>query len=150
MNWIGTYIPGFELLERTWPIPILMMGRDDAIGSYELDEDHKVIINFPVNDNKAYIDYLNKLGKLLSRKANAYFVPNGFAQLSKIVEIPHNMGGVSMGNDITDGVVDTYGRVFGYKDFIVMDGSIMPTSLGPNPVGNILAFAERSMAKVIV
>lgn len=149
MNWLGTYIPVFELLERTWPIPILMMGRDDAIGSYKLDKDGKVIIDFPVSDNDEYISYLNKLGKLLSKKANAYFIPNGFAQLSKIVEIPHNMGGVSMGNDISDGVVDTYGRVFGYEDFVVMDGSIMPTSLGPNPVGTILAFAERSMKKII-
>ncbi len=149
MNWMGTYVPGFELLERTWPIPILMMGRDDAIGSYELDEEGKVIINYPVEDNEEYIAYLNKLGKMLSKKANAFFIPNGFAQLSKVVEIPHNMGGVSMGNDITDGVVDTYGRVFEYENFIVMDGSIMPTSLGPNPVGTILAFAERSMEKVV-
>jgi hypothetical protein len=149
MNWFSTYVPGFELLERTWPIPILMMGRDDAIGSYELDEDGKVLINYPMADNDEYIAYLNKLGKMLSKKANAFFIPNGFAHLSKVVEIPHNMGGVSMGNDTTDGVVDTYGRVFGYKNFIVMDGSIMPTSLGPNPVGTILAFAERSMEKVV-
>lgn len=149
MNFMGTYIPIFELIERSWPIPILMMGRDDAIGSYELDKDGKVIINFPVDDNDEYITHLNKLGKILSKKANAYFIPNGFAKLSKIVEIPHNMGGVSMGNNSEDGVVDTYGRVFGYDDFIVMDGSIMPTSLGPNPVGTILAFAERSMKEVV-
>lgn len=149
MNWIGTYVPVFELLERTWPIPILMMGRDDAIGSYELDIDGKVLINFPMADNDEYIAHLNKLGKMLSKKANAFFIPNGFAKLSKVVEIPHNMGGVSMGHDVTDGVVDTFGRVFGYENFIVMDGSIMPTSLGPNPVGTILAFAERSMAHVI-
>lgn len=149
MNWFSTYVPGFELLERTWPIPILMMGRDDAIGSYELDEDGKVLINYPMADNDEYIAYLNKLGKMLSKKANAFFIPNGFAHLSKVVEIPHNMGGVSMGNDTTDGVVDTYGRVFGYENFIVMDGSIMPTSLGPNPVGTILAFAERSMEEVV-
>ena len=149
INWFSTYVPGFELLERTWPIPILMMGRDDAIGSYELDKDGKVLINYPMADNDEYIAYLNKLGKILSKKANAFFIPNGFAHLSKVVEIPHNMGGVSMGNDTTDGVVDTYGRVFGYKNFIVMDGSIMPTSLGPNPVGTILAFAERSMEKVV-
>jgi len=59
------------------------------------------------------------------------------------------MGGVSMGTNENDGVVDTYGRVFGYDNFIVMDGSIMPTSLGPNPVGTILAFAERSMENII-
>ncbi len=149
MNWLGTYIPIFELIERTWPIPILMMGRDDAIGAYELDKNGKVIINFPVSDNDEYIAHLNKLGKMLSKKANAFFIPNAFAQLSKIVEIPHNMGGVSMGINIEDGVVDSYGRVYGYENFIVMDGSIMPTSLGPNPVGTILAFAERSMKKII-
>uniref|UniRef100_UPI0035936FD1 GMC oxidoreductase n=1 Tax=Persicitalea sp. TaxID=3100273 RepID=UPI0035936FD1 len=57
--------------------------------------------------------------------------------------------GVPMGEDVSKGVVDTYGRVFGYENFLVLDGSILPNSLGPNPVGTILAFAERSLEKVV-
>lgn len=38
VNWLGTYIPVFELIQRSWPIPILMMGRDDAEGHFFLDD----------------------------------------------------------------------------------------------------------------
>ena len=67
MNLYSTYVPGFELLERTLPIPILMMDKDDAIGSYELDKGGKILINFSRTDNDKYIAYLNKLGKMLSK-----------------------------------------------------------------------------------
>lgn len=144
INWMGKYIPIVELIQRSWPIPILMMGRDEAIGSYYLNKNHEIEIEFPFEKNKDYLFYLNTMGKRFSEYADAYFVKNGFATISKIVEVPHNMGGASMGDSIDDGVVDSYGRVYGYDNLIVMDGSIMPNSLGPNPVGTILAFAERS------
>jgi len=149
VNWMGRYIPVIELIERSWPIPILMMGRDDAVGRFELNEEAEVEIDFPFEANENYIKYLNQLGRMFAKRADSYYIPNGIAQLFKIVEIPHNIGGVRMGNSIADGVVDTYGRVFGYENFIILDGSILPTSLGPNPVNTILAFAERSMEKVV-
>ena len=50
-----------------------------------------------------------------------------------------------MGNDTTDEDVDTYSRVFGFEDFTLIYGSIMPTSIDLYPEGTILAFAKGSM-----
>lgn len=145
INWMGKYIPVFELIERSWPIPILMMGRDDAVGTFYLNDKGEAEIDFPFNDNDEYIKYLNKLGKMFASEADSYFIPNGIASLFKIVEVPHNIGGAPMGDSIKNGVVDTYGRVFNYKNLMILDASILPNSLGPNPVSTILAFSERGV-----
>lgn len=64
----------------------------------------------------------------------------------------HNLGGCSMGNDRNEGVVDNLGRVFKgnganltdrYDDFRVVDGGIVPTSLGVNSSLTISALAFR-------
>lgn len=149
VNFMGKYVPFFELIERSWPIPLLMMGRDDAVGHFELDENQKANIVFPFEQNDEYVQFLEKWGRVFSKYAKGYFIPNYIAKLFKIVEVPHNMGGCSMGETAKSGVVDSYGRVFGYDNFLVLDGSIMPCSLGPNPALSILAFAERSMDFVI-
>lgn len=148
INWMGKYIPFFELLERSWPIPLLVMGRDDAAGQFYLNKNLEAEIDFPFDQNKAYIKYLEEMGRLLSRKAGCYFVPNFFAKLFKKVEVPHSLGGVAMGKNKEEGVVDGCGRVFGYENFLVLDGSIMPVTLGTNPANTIAAFAERAMEKV--
>lgn len=149
VNWMGKYIPFFELLERTWPIPLLMMGRDDAVGHFILNKKKEAEIIFPFEKNKKYVKFLEKWGRIFSKYANSYFLPNFIAKIFKIVEVPHNMGGCAMGSNKETGVVDTFGRVFSQKNFLILDGSILPCSLGPNPALTILAFAERSMHTVI-
>jgi cholesterol oxidase len=49
-----------------------------------------------------------------------------------------------MGVDRTDGVVDARGEVFGYPGCYVVDGSVMPGPVGPNPSLTIAAFADRA------
>lgn len=149
VNFLGKYLPVFELIERSWPIPLLMMGRDDAVGNFYLNQSNEVEINFPFEKNNQYVKYLEKWGARFSSCADSYFLPNFIAKFFKIVEVPHNMGGCSMGQNAQSGVVDSFGRVFGYDNLMVLDGSMMPSSLGPNPALSILAFAERSMKEVI-
>lgn len=48
-----------------------------------------------------------------------------------------------MADDPAAGVVDELGRVHGYPGLWVLDGSIVPTSLGVNPSKTIAALAER-------
>jgi cholesterol oxidase len=62
----------------------------------------------------------------------------------------HPIGGCSMGQDVTNGVVDSLGRIFRgrtrnqvYDNLYVADGSIIPTSLGINPSLTITALAYR-------
>ncbi|MBD1575939.1 MULTISPECIES: GMC oxidoreductase [Vibrio] len=62
----------------------------------------------------------------------------------------HIMGGVSMGKNNLEGVVDESGEVFGYPNLRVIDGSIIPGNLGVNPSLTITALAEYAMSKVAI
>jgi len=121
------------------------MGRDDAKGRFYLNSAGELEIDFPFEQNKDYYSYINRLGKLLASAANSYYLPNPVSKLLNLVEVPHNMGGCAMGETIDTGVVDSYGRVFGYKNLYVYDGSIIPEALGANPANTILALAERGV-----
>jgi choline dehydrogenase-like flavoprotein len=73
--------------------------------------------------------------------------PNGSSTV-----VLHNLGGCSMGKDRDHGVVDSLGKVYkgdgasltdSYSDFYVVDGGIVPTSLGVNSSLTISALAFR-------
>ena len=53
-----------------------------------------------------------------------------------------------MGAGPESGVVDHLGRVHGYHNLIVADGSILPTPTVRNPSHTIAALAERIAAHV--
>jgi cholesterol oxidase len=142
---VGWLIPPFGALARSWPIPLLKMGRDDSVGTMKLDRRGEVEIEFDLAPNRAFYRYLDDLGKKVARAARAFWVPNILFKIFGKLEIPHNQGGVPMGESAADGVVDHAGRVFHYPDLMVLDGSIMPTSPGPNPALTILALTERAM-----
>ncbi|MEV5242509.1 GMC oxidoreductase [Streptomyces cinnamoneus] len=56
----------------------------------------------------------------------------------------HPLGGCVLGK-----ATDLYGRVSGYKNLYVTDGSLIPGSIGVNPFVTITALAERNMERVI-
>ncbi|MFP3558290.1 alpha/beta fold hydrolase [Paraburkholderia sp. SIMBA_049] len=67
----------------------------------------------------------------------------------------HPLGGCGMAEDAAHGVVDQAGRVFSGTDgnavhegLYVMDGAVMPLSLGVNPLLTISALAERNCAQL--
>lgn len=142
---LARWLPPFELFARSWPIPLLMMGRDDARGRFHLDEKGELTLEYPLEENRDYYGDLERLGGWIASAADAWFVPNFLARITKVIEVPHNLGGVPMGETAADGVVDHAGRVFGYDNLLVLDGSIVPTALGPNPALTILALAERGL-----
>jgi cholesterol oxidase len=60
----------------------------------------------------------------------------------------HPLGGVPMADDTDHGAVDDRGRVFDgnggiHAGLYVADGSMVPTSLGVNPLITITALSER-------
>ena len=57
----------------------------------------------------------------------------------------HQAGTCRMGNDPATSVTDPYGRVWGYPDLRVIDGSLHVTNGGVNPVLTIFANAFRIM-----
>ena len=65
----------------------------------------------------------------------------------------HPLGGCVMADHIERGVVDDQGRVWKrpgerWPTLWVLDGAIVPTSLGCNPMWTIAALAERAMSLV--
>lgn len=65
----------------------------------------------------------------------------------------HPLGGCGMADDAAHGVIDHMGRVFSgnagnavHEGLYVMDGAVMPMSLGVNPLLTISALAERNCA----
>ena len=53
-----------------------------------------------------------------------------------------------IGGDVESGVIDPDGRVFGYSEMLVCDGSAIPANPGVNPSLTITALAERTLSKV--
>ncbi|MEU1616269.1 GMC oxidoreductase [Streptomyces sp. NPDC005722] len=56
----------------------------------------------------------------------------------------HPLGGCVLGS-----ATDAYGRANGYDRLYVVDGSLVPGSIGVNPFVTITALAERTMARVL-
>ena len=58
----------------------------------------------------------------------------------------HFIGGCTIGDSATTGVVDPWQRLFGHEGLHVVDGSAVSANLGVNPSLTITAQAERAMA----
>jgi cholesterol oxidase len=54
-----------------------------------------------------------------------------------------------MGTNAREGVVDTWGEVFGRRGLFVADGAVLPGPVGPNPSLTIAALADRFAARMV-
>lgn len=54
-----------------------------------------------------------------------------------------------MGERADGGVVDSFGAAFGCDGLHVLDGSILPGPVGPNPALTIAAVADRAMTRLL-
>lgn len=59
----------------------------------------------------------------------------------------HILGGCCMGQDASQGVIDSDHRVFGYEGLYVIDGSAISSNPGVNPSLTIAALAERAASR---
>ena len=146
LRWV---VPPLGALARTYPIPLLSMGKDDAYGRISLDRHGRATIDYDIAANKQFYAHLAMLGRKVARAADAYWLPDLIHKVLGRLEVPHNQGGVRMADSPEHGVVDHAGRVFGLPNLMVLDGSIIPVSVGPNPALTIAAVAERAMEIVV-
>jgi cholesterol oxidase len=60
----------------------------------------------------------------------------------------HILGGCTIGEDESLGVVDDDHQAFNYPGLYVVDGSVIPANLGVNPSLTITAMSERAMSHI--
>jgi cholesterol oxidase len=123
-------------------LPLLGMGRDVPDGRMHLT-DGKLEVDWSKDGaSKLYFERLRDRMHDLSDELGGQFQDNPLWWLSKVITV-HALGGCPMGRDADEGVVDSWGRVFGVPGLHVADGSVMPGPVGPNPSLTIAALADR-------
>lgn len=136
----------------------LVMSHDDANGELALNKDTDcVVVNWPgVGEQDNYIEVNDRLREA-SDMIWANYIPNPLWReaFGRRVVTVHPVGGCCMGNDAKDGVVNDECQVFSgdgkdvHKGLYVCDGSVIPSSLGTNPLLTISAVSERAMDLLI-
>ncbi len=129
-------------------LPLFSMGRDIPDGTMSLSKDGYLDLSWTTRRSGAYFDAVRKSGREVSRVLNADFLDNLPWYLSRSTTV-HPLGGCPMGRDEREGVVDSHGRVFNYPNLLIVDGSIMPGPVGPNPSNTIAALAHRAADRII-
>jgi len=132
------------------------VSHDTAAGRFHL-EDGQLVLSWPGAKDQPVYRRLDKVLAALVEKAGGAYVKNPLAGsvMGHQPATAHPLGGAGMGRERRDGVVDHKGRVFdatagrGSTDvhggLYVIDGSIIPRSLGVNPLFTITALAERAL-----
>ncbi len=139
---------------------IFGMGHDGSDGKIVMRNDTPQIQWPGVNNSP----YRTKLRKALKELATAHGGKDQYLQLfgDNMVSV-HPLGGCNMSDDPAHGVVNDVGQVYHgqtahpadtssasmvYSGLYVADGSIIPGSLGANPLWTISALSERIAASI--
>jgi len=137
---IARMIDNDGLIRRT--LILLGMGRDRSDGEVVLDAEGDPSVKWNTEGSELHIDRQKREMKRIADALDGHFLVNPLTYLDKLISV-HPLGGCVMADDPAHGVVDPYGEVFNYPGLYVVDGSIVPTSTGPNPSLTIAALAER-------
>lgn len=147
----GVYKGPFASLQTFFAV-----SHDSAQGRFGL-EDGQLTLAWPgAKDEPVYARLDAILSKLVAASGGSY-VKNPLAGtvMGHQPATAHPLGGCGMGRDRSDGVVDHKCRVFNgaagagetavHEGLYVIDGAVIPRSLGVNPLLTITALAERAM-----
>ncbi|CAK9077756.1 Cholesterol oxidase (Cholesterol isomerase) [Durusdinium trenchii] len=147
----GVYKGPFANLQTFFAV-----SHDSASGRFALEDDTLALTWDNAKDEPVYARLDAVLSKLVAESGGQY-VKNPLAGtvMGHQPATAHPLGGCGMGRDRTQGVVDHKCRVFngaaGAEDtavhdgLYVIDGAVIPRSLGVNPLLTITALSERAM-----
>jgi len=102
----------------------------------------------PEKPNPTFIAVANEAAEVLARKTGGVAQSGLLEALANIPTTAHILGGAVIGRDPAHGVVDRRGRVFGYRNMLICDGSTVPANPGVNPSLTITAMSEFAMSHV--
>jgi len=147
----GVYKGPFANLQTFFAV-----SHDSASGRLALEDDRVALVWPGAQDEPVYRRLDEALATLVKATGGSY-VKNPLAgtMMGRQPATAHPLGGCGMGRDRSDGVVNHKGQVFDgrpgagaadvHRGLYVMDGAVMPRSLGVNPLLTITALAERAM-----
>ena len=95
-----------------------------------------------------YLPQANDTARALARRLGGEPVSSVTEVLLDVPATAHLLGGCPIGEGPASGVVDEWGRVFGYDGLYVADGAMVPANPGVNPSLTITALAEHAMSRV--
>jgi cholesterol oxidase len=96
----------------------------------------------------SYLPIANRFTSLAARHIDGYAESSVAESLVGSPTTAHILGGAVIGADPSRGVVDRYRRVFGYRNLLITDGSVVPANVGVNPSLTITAMAEEALSHV--
>jgi cholesterol oxidase len=129
-------------------LPLLAMGLDSPDGRAILDDAGQLDVDWALDASRAYFERIRETTKNVAKRLGGDALDNPLWWLNRVITV-HPLGGCPMGKTIETGVVDSYGEVFGQRNFWIADGSVMPGPVGPNPSLTIAAVANRTAAALI-
>jgi cholesterol oxidase len=147
----GVYKGPFASLQTFFAV-----SHDSASGRLLLEGDRLTLV-WPGAKQEPVYKRLDELLARLVAEVGGKYVKNPLAGtvMGHQPATAHPLGGSAMGRERADGVVDHKGQVFDaragagstgvHNGLYVVDGAIIPRSLGVNPLFTITALAERAM-----
>jgi cholesterol oxidase len=147
----GVYKGPFASLQTFFAV-----SHDTASGRLVLEDD-RLSLSWPGAKDEPVYARLDAALEALVGQAGGSYVKNPLAgtMMGQQPATAHPLGGCGMGRERGDGVVDHKCRVFDarpgagaadvHEGLYVIDGAVMPRSLGVNPLLTITALAERAM-----
>ncbi len=147
----GVYEGPFANLQTFFAV-----SHDSASGRFVLEDD-RLSLRWPnAKDEPVYARLDQVLAAIVEQSGGSYVKnPLSGTVMGHQPATAHPLGGAGMGRERGDGVVDHKGQVFDgaagqgptavHQGLYVIDGAVMPRSLGVNPLYTITAMAERAL-----
>lgn len=129
-------------------LPLFAMGRDIPDGNMRLTRTGLLDVDWNKRRSNPTFEAVRRTGRDIAKVLDGKFKDNPPWYVGRVVTV-HPLGGCPMGRNEREGVVDSFGRVFGYPGFVIADGSVMPGPVGPNPSNTIAALAHRFAERMI-
>ena len=147
----GVYKGPFAKLQTFFAV-----SHDTASGRFVLDDDRLSLVWPNAKDEPVYARLDAMLSAIVERSGGSY-VKNPLAGtvMGHQPATAHPLGGAGMGRERDEGVVNHKGQVFDsgpvrdvtavHEGLYVVDGAVIPRSIGVNPLLTITALAERTL-----
>ncbi|HEX2731356.1 MAG TPA: GMC oxidoreductase [Polyangiaceae bacterium] len=147
---VAEHIAGYANQRSERRLMLLAMGRDAAPGVLHYDPaGDRMIADLDLYHlAPAYAEQEQLMSDIATELGGELRVNPAWSFLGRPVTV-HNQGGMPMSDSAGLGATDPWGKVYGYEDLYVSDGSLFCTSVGVNPSATIVALAERNVLHFI-